>query len=499
PAKALINKAANGTKAWVTSLTTNYRNNELSYLYSPCFDLHTLSQPVLSFSHIFDIEDGCPCDYTWIEYSDDGGVTWNRLGNNGSGINWYNDPTGLSTWRTSITTWHVASVDLPTTGASVRFRFVMSSDAGYNLEGVGIDDIHVFDKAAIYTGPQLLNTIQTVSGSNWIDFSAGGKRIASINPNGQNLGLTNVDVYPYSGPVRFNSEQYYLDRNIVVRPTIQPTGDVTVRFYFTDAEAKNLISASGCPSCNPTHDPYELGVTKYDGTILQENGTLNDNYPGVYNYILPANTLIIPYDNGYYAEFTVSSFSEFWLNNGGFSGQNPLPLSLLSFEAIKQNKRSLLLWSTDNEVNLNKFIVERSADGRSYRAIGETIANNRSGINNYTLTDNQPFAGINFYRLKMADRDGSFKYSPIRKINFASDADDISIYPNPVLRDGSVNIISSGNCNQAVIYDAMGKEVRVYKLNGRTNAINLSGIARGMYQLKVFTENSVETKKILIQ
>ncbi|MBK8611786.1 MAG: hypothetical protein IPL84_18105 [Chitinophagaceae bacterium] len=32
--------------------------------------------------------------------------------------------------------------------------------------------------------------------------------------------------------------------------------------------------------------------------------------------ILPANTEIVPYDNGYYAEFTVNSFSEFWLNNG---------------------------------------------------------------------------------------------------------------------------------------------------------------------------------------
>ena len=52
PSKTVINKAANGTKAWVTSLTGNYKNNELSYLYSPCFDLSGLTQPVLSFSHI---------------------------------------------------------------------------------------------------------------------------------------------------------------------------------------------------------------------------------------------------------------------------------------------------------------------------------------------------------------------------------------------------------------------------------------------------------------
>src|SRR5207249_748366 len=77
PSKTIINKAANGVKAWVTSLTGNYKNNETSYLYSPCFDLSGLSQPVLSFSHIFDIE--TDYDYTWVEYSIDG-VSWKKLG-----------------------------------------------------------------------------------------------------------------------------------------------------------------------------------------------------------------------------------------------------------------------------------------------------------------------------------------------------------------------------------------------------------------------------------
>ena len=499
PTKVVINKAANGNKAWVTSLNGNYRNNELSYLYSPCFDLHTLAQPVLSFSHIFDIEDGCPCDYTWVDYSDDGGITWNRLGSNGTGINWYNDPTGLSQWRTSIKKWHVASVDIPTTGTSVRFRIAMSSDAGFSTEGVGIDDIHVFDKAPVYTGPQLLNTTQTVSGNSWINFTSAGKLIASINANSQNLGSTSVDVYPYSGPERTSADQYYLDRNIVIRPTSQPSGNVGVRFYFTDTEAKNLIAATGCALCSKPADPYELGVTKYDGSAIQENGTLNDNYPGSYDYILPANTEIIPYDNGYYAEFLVSSFSEFWLNNGGVGGANPLPVSLISFEAVKQNKKVLLQWTTDNEVNTNKFIVERSDDGTTYKAISTVAALNRSGVNNYNVTDDLPFAGLNFYRLRMIDKDGLYRYSPIRKISFNTTEDDIMIYPNPALRDARIFIASSGNCHNAVLYDATGKKVNAFEMKGRNNDIPLTGIAKGVYQLKIFTENSVQTKKIIIQ
>ena len=65
PAKTIIDKAANGAKCWVTSLTGTYNDNELSYLYSPCFDLTGLSNPVLSFSHIFQTEDDCDCDYHW--------------------------------------------------------------------------------------------------------------------------------------------------------------------------------------------------------------------------------------------------------------------------------------------------------------------------------------------------------------------------------------------------------------------------------------------------
>jgi len=498
PAKTIINKAANGTKAWVTSLTGNYKNNELSYLYSPCFDLSGLTQPVLSFSHVFEIEDGTPADYNWVEYSDNGGVTWTRLGSNGVGTNWYNDPTGKKQWRPSLTTWHVASTDIPTTGTNVRFRFVMSSDMGYNLEGVGIDDIHVFDKTLIYTGVPVTGITQPVNGSNWIHFISGGRRVASINPNGFDIGNTTVDVYPYTGAVRTSNNQYYLNRNIVIRPTTPPAGYVSVRFYFTDAEAKSLLAATGCGGCSKPNDPYELGVTKYSGTAIEENGTLNDNFSGVFMYVLPANTEIIPYDNGYYAEFPVNSFSEFWLNNGGVNGDEPLPVNLVSFDAIKQNNKALLQWVTANEINANMYTVERSADGINYLSIGNVTAYNNTGTNNYNLTDMQPLKGLNYYRLKMIDRDGSFRYSPVRKLNFNNASGDITIYPNPVV-DSRIFISSSGNANTAVLYDAAGKTIRTFKLQGQSNTLNLTGIARGIYQLKIFTENAVHAEKIVIQ
>jgi hypothetical protein len=499
PAKVIINKAANGTKAWVTNLTGTYNTNEISYLYSPCFNLAGLTQPVLSFSHIFRIEDATPAEFNWVEYSTNGGITWSRLGTNGGGgTNWYNDPTGKHQWRNSLTTWHVASFNIPPTSNIIRFRIVFTSDPGFNLEGVGIDDIHVFDKAAVYTGTSITGITQSVNGSNWVHFTSGATRVASINANGNNLGSTSVSVYPYTGTVRYQNRQYYLNRNIVIRPTTAPTSDVTVRFYFTDAEAKSLLAATGCGQCSKPTDPYELGVTKFSGSAAQENGTLADNAGGVHSFILPANTEIVPYDNGYYAEFSVSSFSEFWLNNGGINGTQSLPINLLSFEAVKQTKKVLLQWITDNESNADKYIVERSADGITYVSIGTVLAYNSATRNNYNFTDLQPLPGLNLYRLRMTDKDGSFKNSPIRKVNFDNAGDDIAVYPNPVVQ-GKLFIASSSNCNAAILFDAAGKTIKTYTLSGRNNTLDMSGIAKGTYQLKIFTENSTTNQKIIIQ
>lgn len=319
PSKTIINKAPNGNKAWVTNLAGNYSNNETSYLISPCFDISSLTNPVLSFSHAVDIE--LDYDYSWVEYTTDG-ANWQKLGAVGSGTNWY-DNTGAVNWRTSNNKWHVASIDLPGAGSNIRFRFVLTSDAGTTQEGIGIDDIRVHEKSTIAgTGGIVYpGTVSGGWGNNWIPFNFGSQlpgplySIAEINSNGQNLGMVTIQPYlNYPGAVRSINNQYYLDRSFVIKSSIAPTGNVGIRLYFTDADANALINANGCTGCTKPTDPYQLGLTKYSGNPVEENGTLADNINGTYQFILPANTHIYPHSNGYYAEFTVNNFSEFWFS-----------------------------------------------------------------------------------------------------------------------------------------------------------------------------------------
>jgi hypothetical protein len=392
PAKTTIAKAANGNKAWVTSLTERYKDNENSNLVSPCFDISGMTQPVLSFSHIFEVEDDCPCDYTWVEYSIDGGENWQRLGAPGNGTNWFDNPTAIA-WQLSQKTWHVASYDIPPGNHKIKFRFIMFGDAGVNFEGVGIDDVHVFDKAAIYPGPASISGLtQTVSGNNWVHFNDGtGKRIASIHPQGQNLGTTNVQVHPYTGQVRFANQQYYANRNMVVQPTVQPLAPVKVRFYFTDAEAKALLAATGCSGCTKPNDPYELGVTQYTGPATEENGTLSDNAAGTYRFLLPDTVAIIPYDNGYFAEYNVNSFSEFWLGKGSIAppASNSCAGDTIIYTAASSG--SGYQWQVDNGAGFTNLANNTNYSGATVPALRITgLPTNSTGWRYRCVVDGVP-------------------------------------------------------------------------------------------------------------
>ncbi|HLG38331.1 MAG TPA: S8 family serine peptidase, partial [Chitinophagaceae bacterium] len=217
PSSTKISRAASGSKAWKTNLAGNYKDQQLSYLYSPCFDITGLTNPTLSLSIALDLEDcggGGLCDGAYFEYSPDG-VTWTRLGAVGQGTNWYNrNYTSNHLWSIqNYTRWHVATIPLPTGYNRLRLRLVVTSDPFVNFEGIAVDDIHIYDNTyGIYEGaPYTSNTINqpSVNGNSWVDFADGGKLIASVNPNGRDLGSTDARAYIDTGVVRYNGGQYY--------------------------------------------------------------------------------------------------------------------------------------------------------------------------------------------------------------------------------------------------------------------------------------------------
>lgn len=146
PASPGINMAGSGIKAWKTDLDGNYNNLETSYLYSPCFDISALRQPVLKINTAMDIED-CGeilCDAAYMEYSKDG-IEWERLGRAGEGGNWYNN-ANFQVWTVeNRTNWQRSYTNIPPDSGTVRLRFVLNTDLGVTKQGIAVDDIEIFD------------------------------------------------------------------------------------------------------------------------------------------------------------------------------------------------------------------------------------------------------------------------------------------------------------------------------------------------------------------
>jgi hypothetical protein len=126
---------------------------------------------------------------------------------------------------------------------------------------------------------------------------------------------------------------------------------------------------------------------------------------------------------------------EQWYDNGWLSqitGNNALPVSMLSFAGQKENAGVRLHWKVSGEENLKQYWVERSQDGRSFLPIGAVTARNSRLPLQYQFMDlNLPAAGDWYYRLKVEETDGSFSYSVVVKI-FYQAAIGWQLAPNPV-------------------------------------------------------------------
>ncbi len=494
PAGLNIKKAASGTRAWKTNLTGNYNDGELSYLYSPCFDISGLSSPMLSFSASMEIEDcgSTLCDGAWVEYSVAGGA-WTKLGANGQGTNWYSS-AAFQLWNVQTPVrWRVASIPLPAASQPVRFRFVFSSDPGANFDGIAIDDIHIFNRAnAIYTGGAVGPVTQTVSGSGFTNFTSGSALLAQISPgSSSSLGATDVTLYSHSTISNPTSGQYFLPKNFVVNTQNAPSDSITARLYVTDADVLTLVNASGCGACTKPADAYELGITKYDNSNTSlENGSLSDNIGGAYEFIPYTRVRWVPYDAGYYAQFKVASFSELWFNNGGPGNVFPLPIIALDFDARKSGPNGVLItWLSRTDTQIMSYEVQRSSDARDWAKVA-AVASVHDVTRRYSYTDEPgDDQKVRYYRLRYIARDGRAYFSPIRQIIWSGRASELQVYPNPTT-DGKISVdwnTEPGTVLEAYISDITGRVVSRFSAAAadynNSTSIDLGGLPKGVYVL----------------
>lgn len=157
-----------------------------------------------------------------------------------------------------------------------------------------------------------------------------------------------------------------------------------------------------------------------------------------------------------------------------------------------------LNWTTSLEINSDYFIVEKSNDNIHFTAIDSVAAINTGRFMiNYKSKDNNPSQGINFYRLKMVDILGNYKYSQLVVIRLTNSTVPL-IFPNPATND--VNILQGTDAIQTVsIYDLSGRLMMRNNNDNKNTLINIKlyNLARSVYIVEIKTVNNTYRNKLL--
>ncbi len=191
---------------------------------------------------------------------------------------------------------------------------------------------------------------------------------------------------------------------------------------------------------------------------------------------------------------------------GGFSActTTALPIELLSFYAQPKNKSVYLTWVTASEINNHYFTLEKTIDGRDYREVRRVKgAGNSVHLLNYSYTDDNPFSGFSYYRLKQTDYDGNFSYSNIVPVNFTANNDlNIDIYPNPVIKNMELKYYAKSTNNLFVkIMDIERKIVYTHsnntELGENSFILNTEDLAKGLYFMEITNGEETIFKKFM--
>jgi hypothetical protein len=183
-----------------------------------------------------------------------------------------------------------------------------------------------------------------------------------------------------------------------------------------------------------------------------------------------------------------------------FSATGILPVKLIAFNAVLDNKKVNCTWETASEINNNYFAIEKSTDGNHFESIGRVKGKGNTNTNTrYSFIDNNPFTGISYYRLKQTDFDNTYSYSAIKRVGSSERLNStISLYyenNNPTVK---INAEVASNAIIELISLAgipLFTQEQATAVGENTIPINSNGTS-GFYLLKVQLEDQIAYFKV---
>jgi hypothetical protein len=326
----------------------------------------------------------------------------------------------------------------------------------------------------------------TVADGNWSSNStwqggASGKPPVSGNCNctininpGHRLTINqSVDISDAQIVLLGNGSELRFASIILPAQTMQLTGNSGIELRNSGANIQSTSSIFG----------YNGNSISINGTeVFQGHATeVNSTTPGVVNGPATVNSTMSPV---------------VFVNM-------VLPVKLVAFGARESNGNVGLEWRTAGETNFDRFEIERSVNSRDWSKIG-TVDGRGGGSTGtvYSFVDRGSMAGVNYYRLKMMDRDGQSEYSSIAVVNITSQNERMKVYPNPATSLLYISNIHPGASQYVEVINASGQVVLRNKSQsaGNTISLNVGALGRGLYYLKLSdASGSVQTSEIVIK
>jgi hypothetical protein len=309
----------------------------------------------------------------------------------------------------------------------------------------------------------------------------GGAPLLAYNPAEQNLSTGGANPASTEGNVAY----------VLTTPSFDAAGGVSLGFVIGNVRTQS-ITVEALSAANPA-----IVLASCESAIPSGIG------PVCFNFTDPDLTgqtvvfrisLLTRKGNGIQGVLTFDDFRV------AFVELAPTPVNFTSFEGKRITNGIQLTWNVADEINVNKYEVERSTSGNSgFTVIGSVSA---KGLPSYSFTDESPLSGQVYYRVKNVDNDGLFSYS--NQISFKNGASTLvfRVFPTLVTNKTEVQHGTTTGTEAITLSTADGRLVRSLRpaAGSLKTTVEMGDLRAGLYILRYRTSNgTVETVKLVKQ
>ncbi|WP_416437532.1 hypothetical protein [Phnomibacter sp. MR] len=183
-----------------------------------------------------------------------------------------------------------------------------------------------------------------------------------------------------------------------------------------------------------------------------------------------------------------------------------LPVNSISLSGIEKNKTALLTWKTMGEQDVQRFELQRSNANGQWITIASLPAKTGNGNNIYNHTDDKPFAGNNFYRVKIIDRNGNISNSETVRVAVPVKSGKVLVSPVPANSSLQVTLLQPTTGNYLLkLVDANGRIAQQQSVTFTAAVqqmvvpVQVQSLAAGMYRLVVSAQDGSIVASLPVQ